>query len=185
MYPIWLLCKRVLNWVISKWSFVTVQQRGNNSSPEEYPQDVCHQENQAHIGGEPLCVLGPADVSVLGDVGTTPPNTMAPAATHDTRLLNTATICSNSSSSMLSSSAVQHLAEKLWSDVSWLSLPQRRLRRGVSPRLDPWNEFDSVTKQTSVSFVHNPHTDKEEATATPSQAEQWIRNDDPRGLTIQ
>lgn len=37
--------------------------------PEEYPEDVCHQEHQAHVGGEALCILGPADVSVLGDVG--------------------------------------------------------------------------------------------------------------------
>lgn len=41
---------------------------GNDVSPEEYPQDVSHQQDQAHIGGEPLCILGPADVPVLRDV---------------------------------------------------------------------------------------------------------------------
>lgn len=41
----------------------------NDLLPKKYPQDVCHQEDQAHIGGEPLRVLGPADVPVLGDVG--------------------------------------------------------------------------------------------------------------------
>lgn len=42
---------------------------GNDLLPKKYPQDVRHQQDQAHIGGEPLCVLGPADVPVLGDVG--------------------------------------------------------------------------------------------------------------------
>lgn len=36
---------------------------------EEYPEDVSHQKDQAHICGEALSVLGPADVSVLRDVG--------------------------------------------------------------------------------------------------------------------
>lgn len=40
--------------------------------PEEYPQDVGHQEDQTHVRGEALRVLGPADVPVLGHVGHQP-----------------------------------------------------------------------------------------------------------------
>lgn len=40
--------------------------------PEEDPQDVGHQQHQTHICGEALCILGPADVSVLWDVGDDP-----------------------------------------------------------------------------------------------------------------
>lgn len=36
--------------------------------PEEYPEDVCHEEHQAHVGREALGILGPADVSVLRNV---------------------------------------------------------------------------------------------------------------------
>ena len=37
-------------------------------SPEQYPQNIGHQEDQTHVDGEALGVLRPADVSVLGDV---------------------------------------------------------------------------------------------------------------------
>lgn len=146
--------------------------------PKEDPQDVGHQQDQAHVGREPLCVLGPADVPVLGDVGHHPaehhgpggdPRHQAVKHAHDllkrlifhVRMLSTAT--------------------QPRSDVSWRSPGQCRGRCRRLPGCSLWSTVHKHPSPPSIlpeDYTHGA------ANATPSQAQRRIGKDKQATETV-
>lgn len=110
---------------------------------EEYPQDVCHQEDQAHIGGEALCILRAADVSVLGDVG------HHPTKHHGT------------------SSHPRHQRVDHGHNLVKHFIFHVELLYAVYPPRFPCDDFQSVNRVTFLVVITNKEA---AANATPSQA---------------
>lgn len=128
----------------------------NSLLPEQYPEDVSHQQDQAHVGREALCVLGPADVSVLGDVGhhstehhSTSSDPRHQRVKHGHHLLEHLIFHDR-----LLLAGSDALARSL-SDVSWPPLAPGTALQGVYPPPVPRDDLDSAGTVTSVFCEHN------------------------------